>query len=55
MAKKVVASLQKADSKNLAKVVMAVKSAKTGAYGFQERIVPLEEAKEMVGMVGGKG
>ncbi|MEO1219342.1 MAG: DUF4295 domain-containing protein [Bacteroidota bacterium] len=55
MAKKVVASLQKAESKNLAKVIMATRSAKTGAYGFQERIVSLEEAKEMVGMGEGKG
>ena len=34
MAKKVVASLQKAGSKNLAKIINAVRSPKTGAYTF---------------------
>lgn len=39
MAKKVVASLQKAESKNMTKVIKMVKSPKTGAYSFKEEVV----------------
>ena len=46
MAKKVVASLKKADGKNYAKVIRAIKSDKTGAYSFKEEIVPVELVKE---------
>lgn len=46
MAKKVVATLKKADNKNFAKVIRAVKSEKTGAYTFREEIVPAELVKE---------
>ena len=46
MAKKVVATLKKQDSKNFAKVIRAVKSDKTGAYTFREEIVPAELVKE---------
>jgi len=46
MAKKVVASLQKGAGKGYAKVVKMVKSEKTGAYTFQEEIVPNENVKE---------
>lgn len=46
MAKKVVASLKKADGKNYAKVIRAVRSEKTGAYTFKEEIVPAELVKE---------
>jgi hypothetical protein len=46
MAKKVVATLKKGDSKNFAKVIRAVKSDKTGAYTFREEIVPAELVKE---------
>jgi hypothetical protein len=46
MAKKVVASLQKGAGKGYAKVVRMVKSEKTGAYTFQEEIVPNENVKE---------
>lgn len=42
MAKKVVASLKKADSKNLVKVVKMIKSEKTGAYTFKEDIISKE-------------
>ena len=42
MAKKVVASLKKADSKNLVKVIKMVKSEKSGAYTFKEDIVSKE-------------
>ena len=46
MAKKVVATLKKADNKNFAMVIRAVKSEKTGAYTFREEIVPAELVKE---------
>lgn len=39
MAKKVVASLQKAESKNMTKVIKMIKSPKTGAYSFKEEVV----------------
>ncbi|TVR73875.1 MAG: DUF4295 domain-containing protein [Marinilabiliales bacterium] len=42
MAKKVVASLKKADSRNLVKVVKMVKSEKSGSYTFKEDIVSKE-------------
>lgn len=46
MAKKVVATLQKAEGKNYAKVIRAVKSEKTGAYTFKEEIVTLDQVKD---------
>jgi hypothetical protein len=47
MAKKVVATLKKAGAgKGVAKVIRMVKSEKTGAYSFQEEIVPSEMVKE---------
>ncbi len=46
MAKKVVASLKKTDSKNYAKVIRAVKSDKTGAYIFKEEIVVTDLVKD---------
>jgi hypothetical protein len=46
MAKKVVASLQKAEGKNYAKVIRAIKSEKTGAYTFKEEIVTLDRIQE---------
>jgi hypothetical protein len=47
MAKKVVATLKKAGAgKGVAKVIKMVKSEKTGAYSFQEEIVPSEMVKE---------
>lgn len=39
MAKKVVATLKKGDSAQFTKVVKMVKSDKSGAYTFEERIV----------------
>ncbi|HEX4887470.1 MAG TPA: DUF4295 domain-containing protein [Luteibaculaceae bacterium] len=39
MAKKVVASLQKAESKNMTKVIKMVKSPKTGSYSFKEEVL----------------
>lgn len=46
MAKKVVASLQKKEGKNFAKVIKSVKSPKTGAYMFKEEIVTLDRVKD---------
>ena len=46
MAKKVVASLQKGEGKNYAKVIRAVRSEKTGAYTFKEEIVTLDKVKD---------
>ncbi len=49
MAKKVVASLKKADAgKGFAKVIRAVKSAKTGAYTFREEIVPADMVQQIL-------
>jgi len=45
MAKKVVASLQKKEGKNYAKVIKSVRSPKTGAYTFKEEIVTLDQVK----------
>ena len=45
MAKKTVATLQTA-SKRLTKAIKMVKSPKTGAYTFQEEMVPNEAVKE---------
>ena len=49
MAKKVVATLKKAgQGKGVAKVIKMVKSEKTGAYTFQEEIIPTEEVKDFL-------
>ena len=46
MAKKVVATLQKGDGRTFSKVIRMVKSPKTGAYIFEEEMVPNEKVKE---------
>lgn len=48
MAKKVVATLRdgSADGRSYTKVIKMVKSPKTGAYIFDERMVPNEQVKE---------
>ena len=48
MAKKTVASFQagKTDGRTYSKVIKMVKSPKTGAYIFQEEMVPNEAVKE---------
>ena len=43
MAKKTVATLQKASGKGFSKVVKMVKSEKTGAYTFKQEIIANEE------------
>jgi hypothetical protein len=45
MAKKAVATLQKGAGKGYAKVIKMVKSDKTGAYTFEESVVPNEEVQ----------
>ena len=47
MAKKVVATLKKEGGQKFAKVIKAVRSAKTGAYTFKEEIVAEEKVKEI--------
>lgn len=42
MAKKVVATLQKAGAKNLTKVIRSMRSSKTGAYTFKAEVMPTE-------------
>lgn len=46
MAKKVVAKLKDKKGKNMAKVIRAERSPKTGAYTFKEEIVLVEEVKQ---------
>ena len=46
MAKKVVATLQKGEGRTFSKVIKMVKSPKTGAYTFEERMVPNDKVKE---------
>jgi hypothetical protein len=48
MAKKVVATLQKKEGKNFAKVERAIRSEKTGAYTYKEEMVPVEMVKEVL-------
>ena len=47
MAKKVVASLHTA-GKEFTKVIKMKKSEKTGAYYFEEIIVPIDQAQEFI-------
>jgi hypothetical protein len=46
MAKKVVATLRKTGAKDMAKVIRAVRSPKTGAYTFKEEIMPQDLVKD---------
>ena len=46
MAKKVVATLKKGDSASFTKVVKMVKSPKSGAYAFEEKIVNKDVAND---------
>ena len=48
MAKKVVATLQKGDGRTFSKVIRMVKSPKTGAYVFEEQMVPNEKVKDIL-------
>lgn len=46
MAKKTVATLQNKDGRSYTKVIKMVKSPKTGAYAFDEKMVPAESVKD---------
>lgn len=46
MAKKVVATLKTTTGKSFAKVITMGRSQKTGAYTFQEEIMPSESVKD---------
>ena len=46
MAKKAVATFKKGYGRTFSKVIKMVKSPKTGAYIFQEEMIPNEAVKE---------
>lgn len=46
MAKKVVATLQKKESKAFTKCIKMVKSSKTGSYSFKQEILPNDSIKD---------
>ena len=46
MAKKTVATLQTGEGHNFSKVIKMVRSPKTGAYVFEERMVPNDKVDE---------
>ena len=46
MAKKTVAKLKTGDGRGYAKVIKMVKSPKTGAYIFDEQMVPNEKVQD---------
>ena len=46
MAKKVVATLQTGEGRMFSKVIKMVRSPKTGAYVFEERMVPNYKVQE---------
>lgn len=46
MAKKTVATLKTGDGRTFSKIVRVVKSPKTGAFIFEEEMVPNEKVKE---------
>ena len=48
MAEESVASLQKGEGRTYSKVIKMVKSPKTGAYTFQEQMVPNDAVKEIL-------
>ena len=49
MAKKAVATFKKGDGRTYSKVIKMVKSPKTGAYIFQEEMIPNEAVKDYFG------
>lgn len=48
MAKKTVATLGKGGAKSIIKVIKTVKSPKTGAYIFEEKLVAADKVKEYI-------
>ena len=51
MAKKTVASIQKGEGRTYSKVIKVVKSPKTGAYVFQEEMVPNDKVNGVLAEV----
>ncbi len=45
MAKKAVATLQTGEGRTYSKIIRVVKSPKTGAYIFEEEMIPNEQVK----------
>ncbi|MBO5719222.1 MAG: DUF4295 domain-containing protein [Bacteroidales bacterium] len=48
MAKKAVASMQTGEGRTSVKIIKMVKSPKTGAYAFNEEMVPNEKVNEYI-------
>ena len=48
MPKKTGASIQKGEGRTYSKVIKVVKSPKTGAYVFQEEMVPNDKVNEVL-------
>ncbi len=48
MAKKVVATLKKQDTRGYSKVITSTRSPKTGAYTFKEEIVPTDTVQDIL-------
>lgn len=48
MAKKAVATLQTGEGRTYSKVIRVVKSPKTGAYIFEEEMIPNEQVKAAI-------
>ncbi len=48
MAKKTVATLKKDDGRGYTKVIKMVKSPKTGAYAFKEKVVFTDQVKKFL-------
>ena len=46
MVKKVVATLQTGEGRSFSKVIKLVRSPKTGAYVFEEKMVPNDKVQE---------
>ena len=46
MAKKVVATLKTGEGKQFTRVIKMIKSAKTGAFSFEETVLPNDGIKE---------
>lgn len=48
MAKKTVATLGKGGAKDITKVIKMVKSPKSGAYTFEEKILPNDKVNDFI-------
>ena len=48
MAKKTIAKIQRGAKKSMAKLIIPVKSKKTGYYSFEEKIINIGDAKAIL-------